>query len=273
MLGSYVAELLKFIRRPAVWVVVAVWIVLGFAFNEVFPYIAYRSATGPGAASRLLVPLLPQQLPGNAIVGDPLWGGALILVLGALCAGSEYGWGTLKTMLSLRPSRLTFYLAQVATLATAVAVLVVVGLVLALLASIVIANSAKVSLVGPSVAATVQAIGAGWLILFMWSLLGVCLAVVFRGLALSIGLGLVWILAIENLVRYTAPLIGAVAKADRFMPGADAGSLVAALGGVPASNTGVAAVVNGSQAFIGVLLYAALFAIVGAVTLLRRDVP
>jgi ABC-type transport system involved in multi-copper enzyme maturation permease subunit len=60
-------------------------------------------------------------------VGYPVWGGALTLVLGALSMGSEYGWGTLKTMLSNRPTRLTFYLAQVATLASAIAVLVVVA--------------------------------------------------------------------------------------------------------------------------------------------------
>jgi ABC-2 type transport system permease protein len=272
MSNSYFAELLKFIKRPAVWVVGSVWLALLLAFTELFPYIAYRSATGAQQAGRLLVPLLPAQLPGHVISGYPVWGGALILVLGALCWGSEYSWGTLKTMLSHRPGRLTFYAAQVLTLVTAVAALVIVAFGLCSLASILVARSAGAALDLPSASAIAQAMAAGWLILMMWSLLGVCLAIVFRGMALPIGLGLVWILAIENLIRFTAPLIDAVGQAEKYMPGADAGSLVAALGGAASTSTGVAAVVGGVQALTSVAIYALLFAAVGAVTLKRRDV-
>jgi ABC-2 type transport system permease protein len=272
MLGSYSGELLKFVKHPAVWVLGGVWLVLLLAFTELFPYIAYRSATNPQLAAGLLLPLLPAQLPGHAITGYPVWGGSLILVLGALCWGSEYGWGTLKTMLSNRPGRLTFYFAQVATLASAIAALVIVAFALCSLASVLIASSANVELDFPTATALAQSMAAGWLILLMWTLLGVCLAIVFRGTALSIGLGLVWILAVENLIRYTASLIDAVAQAEKFMPGADAGSLVAALGAASASQTGIAAVVSGSQALWSVALYMLLFGAVGAVILVRRDV-
>lgn len=242
------------------------------AFTELFPYIAYRSATSGQSADRLLAPLLPAQLPGHVITGYPVWGGALILVLGALCWGSEYGWGTLKTMFSHRPGRLTFYVAQISTLATSVAALVIVAFALCILASVLIAGSAGVTVDLPPAGAIGQAMAAGWLILMMWSLLGVCLAIVFRGMALPIGLGLVWILAIENLIRFTAPLIDALGQVEKFMPGADAGSLVAALGGAASSSTGVAAVVGGTQALWSVALYTLLFAVVGAAVLQRRDV-
>jgi len=272
MLNSYSAELFKFIKRPAVWVLGALWLALLLAFTELFPYIAYRSAASARQAGRLLAPLLPGQLPGHVITGYPVWGGALILVLGALCWGSEYGWGTLKTMLSHRPGRLTFYVAQVSTLATSIAALVIVAFALCSLASVVIAGSGGAPLDLPPASAIAQAMAAGWLILMMWSLLGVCLAIVFRGMALPIGLGLVWILAIENLIRFTAPLIDALGQVEKVMPGADAGSLVAALGAATSSSTGVAAVVGGEQALWSVALYTGLFAAVGAVTLLRRDV-
>jgi ABC-2 type transport system permease protein len=272
MLGSYSGELLKLVKRPAVWVVGGVWLALLLAFTELFPYIAYRSASNPRLAAGLLQPLLPAQLAGHAITGYPVWGGSLILVLGALCMGSEYGWGTLKTMLSNRPGRLTFYFAQLATLASAIAALVIVAFALSSLASVLIARSANVELDFPTATALAQAMAAGWLILVMWTLLGVCLSIVFRGTALSIGLGLVWILAVENLIRYTASLIDAVAQAEKFMPGADAGSLVAALGAASASQTGIAAVVSGSQALWSVALYMLLFGALGAVILVRRDV-
>jgi len=82
------------------------------AFTELFPFVAYRSATSPKQAATLLAPLLPSQLPGHAITGFPVWGGAFSLVLGAVCWGSEFGWGTLKTMLSNRPGRTTCFMAR-----------------------------------------------------------------------------------------------------------------------------------------------------------------
>jgi ABC-2 type transport system permease protein len=272
MFNSYLAESLKLVKRPAVWVIGAVWLALLLAFTELFPYVAYRSATDPRRAADLLAPLLPSQIPGHVIAGYPVWGGALILVLGALCWGSEYGWRTLKTMLSHRPGRLTFYAAQVATLASAVAALVIVGFGLCSLASVLIARSAGASLDLPAAGAIAEAMGAGWLILMMWTLLGACLAILFRSMALPIGLGLVWILAVENLIRFTAPLIDGLGRAEKFMPGADAGALVASLGGTPASSTGVAAVVGGEQALVSVVVYTLVFTVVGALTLKRRDV-
>jgi ABC-2 type transport system permease protein len=272
VLGSYSAEMVKFVKRPAVWVIAGVWLVLLLAFTELFPFISYKSATNSRVASALLQPLLPAQLPGHAITGYPVWGGALILVLGALAMGSEYGWGTLKTMLSNRPARLTFYLAQVATLASATALLVAVAFALCTLSSVLIANSANQQVVYASASDLVRAMAAGWLILLMWSLLGVSLAIVFRGLALSIGLGLVWILAVENLIRYTGTLIDAVGQVEKFMPGTDAGSLVASLGAASAVQTGVGSVVSGTQAVWSVALYMLFFAVSGAAVLLRRDV-
>jgi ABC-2 type transport system permease protein len=270
--SSYSAEMVKFVKRPAVWVIAGVWLALLLAFTELFPFIAYKSATNARMASGLLQPLLLAQLPGHAITGYPVWGGALILVLGALSMGSEYGWGTLKTMLSNGPARLTFYLAQVATLASAIALLVVVAFALCALSSVLIANSANEQLVFAGAGDLAKAMAAGWLILLMWSLLGVCLAIVFRGLALSIGLGLVWILAVENLIRYTGTLIDAVGQAEKFMPGTDAGSLVASLGAASAVQTGVGAVVSGNQAVWSVAIYMLLFAATGAAVLIRRDI-
>jgi GNAT superfamily N-acetyltransferase/ABC-type transport system involved in multi-copper enzyme maturation permease subunit len=232
MLHSYGAELFKLRKRPAVWVIAAVWLGLLLMFTELLPYVSYRSATDARRAQRLLTELLPANLPGHAIGGYPMWGGALIVVLGALCLGSEYGWGTLKTMLANRPGRLTVYLAQLGALATALVVLVVVGFALCGLCSIVIANSAAASVDLPAAVDVARAMGAGWLVLWMWCLFGVALAVALRGTALSIGLGLVWVMAIENLIRATAPLIDVISKIEKALPGVNAGSLVAALGGV-----------------------------------------
>lgn len=272
MVHSYIAELFKLRRRPAVWVVFAVWLTLMLLFTYLFPYLSYRSATDPLVAQRLLAGLLPSHLPGQAITGYPVWGGALIVILAALYVGSEYGWGTMKTMLSNRPGRLTVYVAQVAALFTAVAALVVVAFACSGIGSLLIATSANATLGLPTPADLARAMATGWVILCMWCLFGVSLAILTRGTALSIGLGLVWVMAVENLIRATAPLVDVIGKVEKALPGVNAGSLVAALGGAAGANTGVAPVVSGAQAIWVVALYLLLFGGVGALVLRRRDV-
>jgi ABC-2 type transport system permease protein len=277
VMGSYSAELLKFRRRPAVWVVMTLWLALAMTFTYLFPYLSYRSATNPRAAQRMLADLLPSAVPGHVLTGYPMWGGALIVVLGALYLGSEYGWGTVKTMLSNRPGRFTFYLAQLATLVTALAGLVVVDFLLSGLVSVLIARSADAAPDLPAAGDVVRAMAAGWLILIMWCAFGGGLAILIRGTALSIGLGLVWVLAIESLIRGTASLVGAIGEVEKVLPGVNAGSLVSALGASTglsgsAAGTGVAAVVGGGQALWVVVLYALAFAAAGAAVLRWRDV-
>ena len=270
MLPSYGAELVKLRKRPAVWVLFGVWMTLLLLFTYLFPYLSYRSS----GRAQLLTQLLPSHLPQQAISGYPMWGGALIVVLGALSLGSEYGWGTLRTMLSNRPARLTVYAAQLAALLTALAALVVVAFGLSAAISTIIAQSAGATIAAPDWGDLARAMASGWLILSMWCLFGVVLAILFRGLALSIGLGLVWVLAIENLVRGTASLIDVLGRIEKGLPGVNAGSLVAALGSAPSGGgfTGISAIVSDSQALWVVLLYLAVFGGVGAFVLWRRDV-
>lgn len=272
--NSYRSELFKLVRRPAVWVVLSVWLALMLLFTYVFPYVAYRGAANPAAARALLSPLLTAQLPGHALTGYPVWGGALIVVLGALAAGSEYGWGTLKTLLSNSPNRVSAFAGQLGALFTIVAGLVVVAFACSGVASMLIGTTSHASLTAPSATDVARSLAAGWLILCMWVSLGVLLGTLLRGTALSIGLGVVWLLAVENLLRATAALVPAIATVEKGLPGVNAGSLVAALGGSvsSASGSGIAAIVGGAQALGIVTAYLLLFVIVGGVLLSRRDV-
>ena len=44
-------------------------------------------------------------MPHVLLQGMPMFGGALMMVLGALVAGNGYGWGTWKTVFTQGPSR------------------------------------------------------------------------------------------------------------------------------------------------------------------------
>jgi ABC-2 type transport system permease protein len=251
---------------------VLVTLALSQVFNYLVPYAGYLTAENEGAAEQILASTMPENLISNSIGGFPLFAGALALTLGAISVGSEYSWGTFKTMLIQRPRRLSIYTAELLALAVAVLAIVLFIFALGALTSSAIALSQSGSIAWPSLAELAGGVASGWLILMTWCLFGVMLAFVFRGTALPIGLGVVWILGVENLiVNVAAALLDFAETLQKSLPGVNAGSLVSALGG-GSDTPGVNAVVDGTQATLVLAAYGIIFALIAGVTLQRRDV-
>src|ERR671918_3251014 len=102
MSGSYRAEMLKLVKWPAMWILGVVLLVLAQVFGYLIPYVAYRSGGGGGFAggqnpAQLLADILPGRLVPNTLGGFPIFAGSIAVIIGGIAAGSEYGWGTLKT--------------------------------------------------------------------------------------------------------------------------------------------------------------------------------
>ncbi len=266
------AEARKLVRRPAIWTLLVVALLLSLTFTYLVPYAGYAGGTGGPRAERGLAALLPDRLVGNSVAGLPVFLGALMLILGVLTVGGDYAWGTWKTVLTHNPSRLGVYAAKlvVACLAALAGVLAV--LAAGAVTSAAIAAAEDRPLDWPGVGDLLAGIGGGWLIAAMWTVLGTLLAVALRGVVLPVGLGLVWLLAVQNLLSLiAAPLLDGVAQAQKALPGPNAGSLVAALG-AGADTPGVDAVVGGAQAAVVVAAYLLVFAAAGGVLLRRRDI-
>lgn len=281
--GSLAAEILKLRKRPATWIIAILWLLLAVGFGYVLPYLIYLlvsntpEAQGGGAAPAevILAGALPESLIGTTLGLSSSFGGALALILGALLIGSEYGWNTLKTILTQRPARLEVYAGKLLALALLLVVLVLAAFLSAMAASAVVAAIRGVAAGWPPVWDIVRGIAAGWLILAMWSLFGVMLALLARSTALAIGLGLVWFLVVENLVGGFASLAEALATVNRALPGVNAGSLAGAFRA--AGQTGAAtgqppSAVGATQAALVTLAYAAAFALLAGFVLRRRDV-
>jgi ABC-type transport system involved in multi-copper enzyme maturation permease subunit len=278
LLASTRAELLRLRRWPVTWVLVGVWFALDLAFVYVFNYIAYRTGDVSGPADRvpraqLLAGLLPDAVPAAAVQGTPLFGGAIVLILGALATGSGFGWGSWKTVLTQGPGRGTAFGGTLVVLA-----LTVVGLVLATFAldlgvAGVLAAVEDQPVDLPSIGALAQGAGAGILVLGMWCAAGVLIGVLTRSPALAVGLGLVWALVVENLLRGVADLVGGLAVVTDHLPGTAAGSLVGALDGAGGERApGVQTVLSGGTATAVLLGWLVLFAAGGLVLMRRRDV-
>ena len=273
--NATVAELSKLVRRPAIWIIGVIWLLLGLLFGYVFPYISYRSGGTPtvGPPDQVLTNALPPHLAITAIQGMPMFVGALAVIMGALVGGSEYGWGTLKTLFTQRPGRATVLAGKVAGLANILFLLLLATFAVDAAAAAIVAGANGSPLDFPGAGELVLAFFAGWLMLGVWSAAGLALGVATRGTSLAIGLGLVWLLVIENLVRGFASLIGVIEALQGYLPGTNAGALVAALGGTPIgepnATPGVTDVVGGTHATIVLAVYLAV-AVIGSTLLVRR---
>src|SRR3954452_2615267 len=128
----------------------ALTVMFGYLFN----YLSYR--TGDTSFSNegettgsLLAELLPANVPHVLIQGMPMFGGALMLVLGALVAGNGYGWGNWKNVYDQGPARVGVVTGLVGGLSVLVAAVLVFTLVLFLGVSTTIALTEGAPLVGP----------------------------------------------------------------------------------------------------------------------------
>jgi ABC-type transport system involved in multi-copper enzyme maturation permease subunit len=280
MLGSYRAELLKLRKRSAVWVLFGAGLVLSLIFGYLLPYLGYATGeenqqTDGVPRAEILRGMLPERVVDNTIGGYPIFAGALALVLGAIVIGGEYTWGTLKTVLTQRPQRLTVLGAQFLALGTMIAVWVLGIFAACALCSVGVAAAEDGSMSWPSAGDLGQGLAGGWLVLMMWCLAGAVLAVAFRNVALPIGLGVVWILGIETLLAgVVSSLLPSLDWLANALPGTNAGSLVFSVTGMAAADAppGVRDAVGGGRALLTLVGYCAVFAVLAAFTTRRRDV-
>ncbi|MEU6574774.1 hypothetical protein [Streptomyces sp. NPDC046805] len=280
MNGVLRAELLSTRKRPGVWIVGGAWAGLALAFGMVVPYIVWlairnRPVGSSGDPEQLIGGLLPDKFLSATVDLYPMFGSALMLILGAVLVGGEYRWGTWGTLLVQGPGRSAAVLGKAA--ATAVTVLCVTVLVLGASAG---ASGLVATLTGrpahwPAATALLGGIGAVWLISMAAASLGILLAILLRGTGAAIGVGLLWLLAVENLVSGLAGTLPALKWLQRLLIGPSAGSLATALDPSGKPNTSIPGVVSVSGPLTASLVLAGYVVVcLGLSTVLvsRRDV-
>lgn len=267
------AELLMMRKRASTWILLGIWTALALTFAYVVPYIQYTNDPQRGLAD-----LLPENLLGTLLAGFPFFGGVLALMLGVLTVGSEYGWGTLKTLFTQGPGRLRVFGAKLLAVAATLLVFVLVVYVLGAVASWTIAANEGADVAWPSAWLLVRGIAGGWLVFAVWAALGVFLAVVTRGTALATGIGILYAFVVEGLLSALAREVSVLDGLVEFFVRANGYSLVAVLGvsAEDVSDTGPGSFsgpfVAGGQALLVLAFYLAAFAVAAGWLLRRRDV-
>jgi hypothetical protein len=280
LVASARADGLRLRRWPTVWVLIGIWVLLNIMFTYVFPYLSYRNGSGPDAntgrpRAELLAGVLPDRVPISVVQGLPMFGGAIMLTLGALAAGSGFGWGTWKTALTQGPRRPAVAGGTLLAMAGLVLTVLAVTFAVDLGFATVLAMIEGQPLTLPGIGLVAKAAGGGILVAGMWALAGVAIGTLTRSPALAVGVGVVWVLAIENLLRGVASLLSWLGPVTDVLPGTAAGSLVAAIGATPVGQGGSPGVVTNLAGWpaLGVVLgYLAVFLVAAVAVVRQRDV-
>jgi ABC-2 type transport system permease protein len=274
MTRSIAAELLIVRKRASTWILLGIWTLLALVFAYIVPYVQYLN----GSTNQTLDGLLPQHLVGQLMAGFPFFGGVFALQLGVLTIGSEYGWGTLKTLFTQRPGRLRIFAAKLLGLAATLAPFVLVVYALGALSSYAIALREGADITWPSAWLLLRGLGAGWLILAVWAAFGILLAVLSRGTSLAIGIGILYSLVIEGLLSALASEVSLLDRLVQFFLRANGYSIVAALGVSPndVADRGPGSFsgpfVSGGQALLVLASYLLVLLAASSWVLRRRDV-
>jgi ABC-2 type transport system permease protein len=276
-MGSVAAQILILRKRMSTWVLLGVWMLLGIMFSHLLPYLTYNGG-GDATEQVSLQALLPESLTENLLAGFPFFGGVIALMLGVLAVGSDYGWDTVKTLLSQRSGRVRLLGSKLAAIGIVLVAFVGALFVAGAAASSIIAAAEGAAINWPSIADFGSSFAAAWFVLATWAALGVLLAVLTRGTALAIGIGILYTFVIEGMISALAGEVSWLDPIVDYLLRANAYSLTVALG-VPTqtlTDNGPGGFfgpfVDGGQAALVLGAYAVAFMILSVGVFRRRDV-
>lgn len=288
MFTSLRAEALKTWKRPAVWVCLVILVLLLIVLGYGIEYFIYTYTKPPAPARtggapldyKLLKQVLyPPHFHQNVMNGGAQLGGVLMMIIGVLLQGSEYGWGTIKTVFTQHPPRWAVIVARlvvVAAIAVAAAIaLLAIGAVLSW--AIAATDGHGGSFPFPDAGTVIKSVLALSLIYFFWAVFGFGLATLFRQSALAVGLGLAYALVIESLAFGLADqFVGDPSRRiHQWFPLDNVGFLVQSFGSAAPERSGAVVATpfaDGTHGAIVLLLYCAAFAVVSLALTQRRDI-
>ena len=284
MYAVFRGELFKVVRRPGIYVLVGILLALAILLGYAITYLIYTfpppgSSAGlpPGTTlSDFKVALYPQNFAKETMGQWASLGGVFALIVGVLMQGSEYGWGTIKTLYTQRSGRLTMLFGKLAAMTVVIFVMIVALFAVDAACSTVVATLDGKALSYPDAVTIVKAVVAGFLIFGFWSVFGLALATLFRQSALAIGLGLAYALVIELLVFGLLGGLGGtiVKQIQQWFPIANTGYLAQSFGQI--SFRGIARTAqpfaDATHAVLVLLLYVLAFTAMSAWLSRTRDV-
>jgi ABC-type transport system involved in multi-copper enzyme maturation permease subunit len=202
MIATIKSEWRKTRFRPAFLVstgVVAAIMALVYGVNW---YQALHHVVGDRRPVSLLI-LYPDQFVNFGMGAAFPLGAAIAIVVGALIAGSEYSWGTMKTSLTQGPGRLTTWFGRVVVFEAWMGIIAAILFVVGAASSVVVASFQGHAITWPALIDIAKGFGTIWLVFAVNGAIGLALGTLIRSSAAALGVGLIYVLAVEVIaVRF-----------------------------------------------------------------------
>lgn len=277
--ASFAVEFKKLRKRPATWATSSIFVVLVVVVTYFLRYLLVSQQGISPQAGEYVASLYPENFVVNVLgLFSGGLGAAAALAFGALSVGSEYRWQTFKLALTQRPGRPSFLAGKFLAVSAILALVVLLALTISAMSSYLVAmlqgNPANWPLPGEIL------IGAavGCLTLAVFSVLGFFLAILFKGSAVAIAIGLLYVLVVQDvLLPLLSFQVEAVALASQALPGRNAGDLVNSLessqqAGQPSGFPPGLEPVDPLQATLILIAYVAVFLAASMFVLGRQDI-
>ena len=238
--------------------------------------LSWYQALNPVAGDRRAVSILtlyPDQFVNNVMGAAFPLGAAIAIVLGALIAGSEYSWGTMKTTLTQGPGRLTTWFGRVVAFEAWMGILTVVLFVVGAASSVVVASFQGHTIAWPAMIDIARGLGTIWLVFAVNGAIGLALGVLIRNSAAALGVGLIYVLAVEVIaVRFIDSISnGAYRWISDLLVNQNATALTQSFTSA-AFGPATAPTISAQQAVLVLFAYFAGLIIVAAALIRQRDV-
>jgi ABC-2 type transport system permease protein len=277
MIASLSADLLKFYKRNANWILVGS--LLGFVVLVLYvtEYLVYKNPpatfrTGSTPTTILVSQTFTQNLIPHLLSGMVSIGAAVVLCLGALTTASEYGWMTVQTILVQRPGRPAVLAGKVIALGLISFGLTLIVFVAAAATSWILTSANGGPVQWPSASDVAQGFGVAWVILYVYSTFGMALGVVLRSPAAAIGGGLTYVFVVELILTEMLGNANGIQEVLKLLPGVAATGVVHIFHYTAAGISQGAALVDGTRGLITLFAYLVAFVAVALVIFQRRDV-
>jgi ABC-type transport system involved in multi-copper enzyme maturation permease subunit len=267
------AELLKLRRAWSTWILVGLLALAQLLLGYLFIFAAIQAPDDAFGGTRefFRATLLTENVVSNALTMLSGLGGALALVLGSMSSAREYGWRTITTLLTQRPTRTGYLAGKVQALAMLTLTMVLVTFAIAAMASLLVTSALGEEVRFPPIDTIVFGLAAAWLMLGAWACVGFALGLLFRSTGLAIGLGLVYALVIESVLQLLTGLGEPFITVSRGLLGVNATALAASFGPDVPDEFGAVSI-EPIAATAVLAAYVVLSLLISGYVFLRRDV-
>jgi len=240
---------------------------------------AIRSGTIPSqpgaeqAMNETLRELRPDRVQGFGVQIMTGFGSVMLIVFAASHVGTEFGWGTFRTLLAHGAGRGGFLAAKVASLALYTAVFVFVGVVAAILGSYVASAMAGADASGLDLRAIANAAARAYYTFLPYMALATLIAVWSRSAGAGIAAGLVVYFAEGLVAQLLVSLNRDYAAIVNYGLSRNVGALVrGAAGTTTIQDPSAVALPDQAQAALLLGIYTVVFLVLGYWRLRSRDV-